>query len=490
VTPTATNSQPEVVVEPDSRGDFEPIEDPRIGREQRIARFRTLWAERRFLFRVTVAALLASILIAFLIPNRYESTVQLMPPDSHSGEGLSLLAGLAGGSKQADNLGFLAGDLLGMKTTGALFVGVLKSRTALDRIVDRYDLKKVYGEKLELKAREKLVDRTEISEERKSGIIRVTVTDRDPKRAAAIAGSYVDELDTLMAQLTTSSAHRERVFLEQRLAGVNRDLETAEKEFSQFASKNATLDITEQGKAMVMAAATLEGQLIAAQSELEGLKQIYTDSNVRVRSIEARISELRKQLQKIGGKAGEAPPGDGESTSDLPYPSLRQLPVLGVPFADKFRQLKVQEVVFETLTKQYEIAKVQEAKEIPTVKVLDRPEVPERKSFPPRLLLTVLGTCVAFLAGCVWLFARRHWDAMDPEDPGKQLAIDVATAVRAEALRLAPAGGMLRSMAGKPETKNGSETTEEEAVRKKATVKPGESASPEPRLSRATGRGL
>src|ERR1700721_672723 len=199
-----------------------------------------------------------------------------MPPDSHSGEGLSLLAGLAGG-KQSDSLGLLAGDLLGMKTTGALFVGVLKSRTALDRIVDRYDLKKVYGEKLELKAREKLADRTEISEERKSGIIRVTVTDRDPKRAAAIAGSYVDELDTLMAQLTTSSAHRERMFLEQRLAGVNRDLETAEKEFSQFASKNATLDITEQGKAMVMAAATRGGQLIATQSELEGLKQIYTD---------------------------------------------------------------------------------------------------------------------------------------------------------------------------------------------------------------------
>jgi uncharacterized protein involved in exopolysaccharide biosynthesis len=476
VTPTATNPQPEVMVEPDSRGDFEPIEDPRIAREQMIARFRTLWAERRFLFRVTITSLLASFLITFLIPSRYESTVQLMPPDSHSGEGLSLLAGMAGG-KQSDNLGLLAGDLLGMKTTGALFVGVLKSRTALDRIVDRYDLKRVYRERLELKARERLAERTEISEDRKSGIIKLTVTDHNPERAAAIAGSYVDELDTLMAQLTTSSAHRERVFLEQRLAGVKQDLETAEKDFSQFASKNATLDITEQGKAMVLAAATLEGQLIAAQSELEGLRQIYTNSNVRVRSVEARISELRKQLQKIGGKAGEAPSGDSESTSDLPYPSIRQLPVLGVPFADKFRQLKVQEVVFETLTKQYEIAKVQEAKEIPTVKVLDRPEVPERKSFPPRLLLTVLGTFVAFLAGCAWLFARRHWDAMDPEDPGKQFAIDVATTVRTEAALLAPSGGMLRSMAGKLKRRNGSETVEEEALRGKAA-------------SQAAGKGL
>src|SRR3984957_2155256 len=89
------------MVDPDSRGDFEPIEDPRIAREQMIARFRTLWAERRFLFRVTIAALLASTLIVFLIPSRYESTVQLMPPDSHSGEGLSLLAGLAGGENAA-----------------------------------------------------------------------------------------------------------------------------------------------------------------------------------------------------------------------------------------------------------------------------------------------------------------------------------------------------------------------------------------------------
>ena len=330
-----------------------------------------------------------------------------------------------------------------MKTTGALFVGVLKSRTALDQIVDRYDLRKIYGEKLELKAREKLAERTEISEDRKSGIIRLTVTDRDPKRAVAIAGSYVDELDTLMAQLTTSSAHRERVFLEQRLVGVKQDLETAEKEFSQFASKNATLDIGEQGKAMVVAAATLEGQLIAAQSELEGLKQIYTESNVRVRSVEARIAELQRQLRKIGGKAGEAPSGSGESASDLPYPSLRQLPVLGVPFADKFRQLKVQETVFETLTKQYEIAKVQEVKEIPTVKVLDRPELPERKSFPPRPLIMFLGTFLAFIGGIAWMLGRATWEATDAADPRKTLAKEVWSDVR-EALPWASQNGSSR----------------------------------------------
>jgi uncharacterized protein involved in exopolysaccharide biosynthesis len=433
VTQTAAQPQRKVVVDRDPDGDFEPIVDPRIAREQMIVRFGILWAERRFLSRVTMAAVLASLLLAFLIPNRYESSVQLMPPDSHSGE-------------QGDNLGMLAGDLLGTKTTGALFVGVLKSRTALDRIVARYDLRKVYGKKLEVKAREKLAERTEISEDRKSGIIKLTVTDRDPKRAAAMAGSYVDELDTLMAQLTTSSAHRERVFLEQRLNAVKQDLELAEKDFGQFASKNATLDITEQGKAMVVAAATLEGQLIAAQSELEGLKQIYTDSNVRVRSVEARIGELRRQLQKVGGKPGEAPSGDGESASDLPYPSLRQLPVLGVPFADKFRQLKVQEVVFETLTKQYEIAKVQEAKEIPTVKVLDRPEVPERKSFPPRLLIVMLCTFLALASAAVLVLAEARWQEVDAQDPGKVLAKEVFQTVNARMPWAPPNGSRFQAL--------------------------------------------
>src|SRR5262249_8434237 len=157
---------------------------------------------------------------------------------------------------------------------------------------------------------------------------------------------------------------------------VNQELKSAEQDFSQFASKNTTIDVAEQAKAAVQSTAILQGQLIGAQSELEGLKQIYSDNNVRVRSTEARIAELRKQLQNLAGKQG----GDTTDTSANPdqiYPSLRQLPIVGVPYAELYRRLKVEETVFETLTKQYEIAKVQEAKEIPTVKVLDAADVPE-----------------------------------------------------------------------------------------------------------------
>src|SRR5260370_30992107 len=115
---------------------------------------------------------------------------------------------------------------------------------------------------------------------------------------------YVEALNRIVITLNTSSAHKERVFLETRLSEVQQGLEDAEKDFSQFASKNTAIDVKEQGKAMMGAAAELEGQLIAAQTELEGLRQIYTDSNVRVRSLQPQIADLRPQLQKMGGKTG------------------------------------------------------------------------------------------------------------------------------------------------------------------------------------------
>ena len=376
---TQTSAKPQPEVEPELQESFLPFEeDPRAARERWISKLRLLWSERRFLLRATAVGLLGGALLAFLIPVRYEATTQIMPPDSQSSGTLALIAGLtaqpgAGGG----GLGAMASDLLGVKSTGALFVGVLQSRSVQDRIVEKFDLRKVYGRKLEQAARDKLAENTSVSEDRKSGIITLNVVDHDPKRAAAIAAAYVEGLDTLMAQLTTSSAHRERVFLEGRLNTVNADLELAEKDFSQFASKNATIDITEQGKAMVVAAASLEGELIAAQSELEGMKQIYSDSNVRVRAIEARIAELHHQLELFGGKTGTSPSGDN-AASNGDYPTMRQLPILGVPYADLFRKLKIEQAVYETLTKEYELAKVQEAKEIPTVKVLDPPVVPER----------------------------------------------------------------------------------------------------------------
>jgi len=364
-----------------------------------------------------------------------------MPPDNQSTSGLATaLAAMSGGSG-GGALGGIAGDFLGLtggKNTSEIFVGILGSRTVQDKLIQQFELQKLYHDRRMADARKDLGDHTSISIDRKSQIITIGVTDHDPKRAAAMGQAYVEQLNRLVAELSTSSARRERMFLAERLQGVNKDLEAAEKEFSQFSSKNTAIDIKEQGKAMVEAAATLQGELIAAQSELQGLRQIYTNNNVRVRSVQARIDELKNQLEKIGGKGDET--GTSSQASDSIYPSIRKLPLLAVPYADLYRRTKVQEAVFETLTKEYELAKVQEAKEIPTVKVLDLPNIPDKHSFPPRLLIILLGSALALGMGTGWVFAKTTWDTTDCTDPRKIFAQEVLATMRANVRKLGKNG--------------------------------------------------
>lgn len=397
--------------------------DEEAGRQRMVVRLRHFWNQRYVVSRLTLAAFLVSALIAFVIPRRYESTARLMPPDqtsSTSGMALLAAAGNAG-----SGLGSLAGGILGLKSSGALFIGILQSRTVEDDIVNKFHLQKIYRDRYAEDARKDLASHSSLFEDRKSGLITIQVTDADPHRATAITEEYTEELNRVVNHMSTSSAHREREFLEDRLKNVQMDLETAEKEFSQFASKNGAIDIQAQGKAMIEGAAALEGQLIAAQSELQGLKQIYTDDNVRVRSLGAKVAELKSQLNRIGGKAEDADGSSADASDGPAYPSIRELPVLGVAYADLYRRTKVQEAVFETLTKEYELAKVQEVKETPSVKVLDPASVPEQKSFPPRLLIILLGTLAGFLAGGLWLFLNLVWNETDPRDPRREFALEI-----------------------------------------------------------------
>lgn len=412
-------------------------------RESLVTRLRILWNHRRFLARAVLAGTALGCLLAFLLPVEYESSVQLMPPDTQSSAGMAMLAGLA--ARSGNGLGAVAGDLLGVKSSGALFVGILGSRTLQDRIVQRFQLEMVYGIKLGEDARKRLAKKTGVSEDRKSGIITITVTDHDAKRAAAIAQAYVEELDRLVAELSTSSAHRERVFLEERLTAVKQDLDQSSRDFSQFASKNATIDIKEQGRAMVDAAARLQGELIAAESELKGLEQIYTANNVRVRSVRARIDELQHQLNRLGGKSTPET-GQPSLASDSLYPSIRRLPLLGVTYADLYRRTKIQEVVYETLTQQYELAKVQEVRETPSVKVLDAAAVPERKSFPPRTLIASVFTIMVLMGAAAVALSRAHWEQTDAQDPGKIFAQEVFGTVNAHMPWGTPNGSRLQAL--------------------------------------------
>jgi uncharacterized protein involved in exopolysaccharide biosynthesis len=402
-----------------------------------------LWNRRRLLIRAAGIGLLLGALLAFSLPNRYESTVQLMPPDSQSSSSLAMMAALT--AKAGTGMSSVAGDLLGLKSSGALFIGILRSRTVADRMIQRFDLKKVYWIRRDEDARRKLAERTAVSEDRKSGILTITATDTNPERAAAIAHAYVEELDRLAAQVSTSSARREREFLEERLKTVQLDLENAEQEFSKFASKSGAIDIKEQGRAMVEAAAALEGQLIAAKSQLEGLKQIYTDNNVRVRSTQARVTELQSQLKKMSGKSETNTAPQTEETEAM-YPSIRKLPLLGVTYADLYRRSKVQETVFEALTQQFELAKVEEAKETPSVRVLDDAHIPETKSFPPRLIIIFLCTGMALAGAAIFVIAQSRWVKLDSADPGKILVRDVVHSVQAGMPWAPPNGSRVQAM--------------------------------------------
>jgi capsule polysaccharide export protein KpsE/RkpR len=385
---------------------------------------RLVWEQRSLIYKVAVRALILSSIIVLLLPLEYESTVSIMPPDSSSDMG-TMMAAVMG--KASPELAALAGSVFGVKTSGAVLVDLLQSRTVQNRIVDRFNLQKLYWTRYKENARKTLNRRTEVKEDRKSGVISLTVMDHSPGRAHDMAQAYVEEVNHLQAEVSTSSARRERIFLEQRLASVKADLEDAEKQFSVYASKNATLDIKEQAKAMVESAALLQGQMIAAQSELQALEQIYTPANIRVRTVKARIEELRRQLQKVDGTDAGSP--SSSSQSDELYPSIRKLPLLGVEWMDLYRRVKVQETVFELLTQKYELVRLQEAKEIPSINVIDSANTPEKKSGPHRVLI-VLGVTFLSIAGAMaWIVGSARVQKLDRDDPRRIVFLGTVTKV-------------------------------------------------------------
>jgi len=383
---------------------------------RRVQWMRLLWDERRFLKKVISYGLLLAVLVSLLLPVRYESRTRLMPPDQQSSSGLAMLAAIAGrggasgggmSSALGGSLGGVAGDLLGLKSSGALFVDMLEGASVQDQIIRKFDLRKVYWDKYWEDARKELSKHTEIKEDRKSGVITIGVSDRDPRRAQQMAQAYVDALNGLVAQVSTSSARRERIFLEDRLKTVKQNLDLASQQFSEFASKTGALNVPDQARAMVESEAGLQGQLVAAESELEGFRQIYTDSNVRVKTLQARIASLKHEVEAVSGNRADLTSEESNIPGD--FPSIRKLPLVGVRWANLYRENKIQETVYELLTQEYELAKIQEAKEIPSVNVLDPPMLPEKKSFPPRAAITIVGTLLAFGMGCIVVIGSSAW---------------------------------------------------------------------------------
>ena len=387
-----------------------------------------LWSKRKFLTRVVAAGFLLSALIVLLLPNQYVSTTRIMPPEQASG-GAAMLAALVGRGQAAGSLASLAGGLFGGRSNGALFIDLLHSGTISGRLIDRFQLQHVYSKRYLVDTAKKLARKTSISEDAKSGVITIAVEDTQRGRARDLAQAYVDELNALVAKVNTSSARREREFIEQRLQTVGLELQQAQLEMSDFSAHNAAIDIKEQTRAMVDADAKLQGQLVASESELDSLEQIYGNQNARVRAAEARVGVLRRELVR---DTDGTPPGGTSGQTDsgaLSYPALRQLPALAVPWANLYRRVRIEETVYEMLSAQYETARIEEAKSIPTVSVIDPAGWPEKKSSPHRLILILVSTLVALIAGSLFLMVQRSWVSVDDADTRKVIGREFSSAV-------------------------------------------------------------
>jgi capsule polysaccharide export protein KpsE/RkpR len=390
-----------------------------------------LWGHRRLLFRVSAISLLLSVTLCFfVIPKRYTSITTIMPPDS-GGAGTMLLSALSG-KGGVGALGGLAASLLHEHNSTALYISLLESGTIADHLIDRFDLRKVYNKRYYVDTAKHLAHETKIADDKKSGVITIKVEDADPVRARDLAQAYLDELNKLVNLTSTSSARQERVFIEHRLHAVQNDLENAQIELSDFSSRNTTVDITAQTRAMVDVGARLEGEIVAERSGLESLRQTYTDDSPRVRETQARIGVLQGELNKLAGSSAPAKPASDSSqqaAGEL-YPPLRQLPRLAVQYADLYRRVKVQEAIFELLTQQYEMSRLEEAKDIPVVHVIDPPGIPEKKSFPPRVILSGVLTLLAFAATSAFLLLRERWANVDNADPRKRLADAITGSIK------------------------------------------------------------
>lgn len=391
-----------------------------------------LWLRRRTIAKWVLVGMVLSGLMAWGM-GKYHATVQLMPPDTSS-SGMAGLLPLLSRSSSGVSPGLmgLAGDVLGVKSTTALFARIVQSRTVQDGLINQFDLRKVYGRKYTEDARKQLGEATAVEDDKRSGVLAITVTDKDPALARDLANAYAVQLNLVLTSASTSSARREREFIEQRLVEEKSSLEQADLKLSKFSSGNMALDVPEQTRITVESAAKLQGELIAARAELEGLEQIYTAENVRVKSAAARVGELERQLKKINTATAAIPGGQDPA---FPYPSVRALPTLGVEWTNLYREAKIDETVVEMLTAQLESARIQEAKEVPVARVFEAAVLPEKRYPRPSWVLAT-GFLVSVALACLGVLLQWLWERWDEDDPRRILLVNIYLGVRSRLSRV------------------------------------------------------
>ncbi|TSK06131.1 MAG: lipopolysaccharide biosynthesis protein [Geobacter sp.] len=342
-------------------------------------------------------AAVTSVLFSLALPNIYSATAKVLPPQKEASGGLSALIGQAGGLAGLATGGFGGGS--------DLYIGILKSRSVADAVIQRLDLTRVYQAKNLESARNELENAVTV-QAGKDGIISIVATDKEPKRSALLANTFVDELSRTTVRLNLSKAGTERVFLEKRLALVERDLKAAEEDLKSFTQRNKIVQVDSQAKASIESIARLKAELASKEVQLAVLRSQLTEQSPEVKAVQTAIRRLKEDLTAFAGN----------SSDGLGIPSLGNVPSVGLEYSRKLRELKTQEAIFEQLTKQYELAKLNEAKDSSALQVLDQAVVPVKKSKPSRALIVILATVSAFFVSLIVVFLQDYIARLSDED--------------------------------------------------------------------------
>lgn len=351
---------------------------------------------------VTLVVMAAAAGITLLIPDRYTARAQVLPPESQSGSSallgqLGSLAGIAGGN---------------LKNPNDTYIGILNSRTVADSVIARFKLAEIYKKKTPTDVRVELKNASTIMSS-KENVIMIDVTDENPQLAANLANGYVDELQKMTANVAVTEASRRRLFFEKQLQKSKVDLVQAELALRKVQETTGLIKLNEQAEGAIKAAASLKAEIAAKEVALGALRTFATNNNPEYQRAQSELAGLRTQLTKVES-------GSNAGGGDISV-AIRAVPELGLEYARSLREVKYQETLFELFSKQFELAKVDEAKQGSLVQILDVAVAPDKKSGPKRLILVLLSGSVAALLVLCYVFLREIQQKMksNPNNAGR-----------------------------------------------------------------------
>ncbi len=367
-------------------------------------------AERkRTVLVVTVVFAVLAIVVSLILPVRYKATVTLLPPQENSSMGAAM-------ASQLGNLGgvaALAGGSLGLKNPNDRYVAMMQSRTVEDAMVQRYGLMREYGTSYLSDARKEFENHTTVDGNGKDGLIHISVEDHNAQRAAELANGYVEQYRDLSQHLAITEASQRRLFFQQELEQAKNNLANAEVALEETEQKTGVIEPDSQARALIESAATLRAQITAREVQVEGMQTYATGQNAQLVQAQQELAGLRAQLAKLGGS-------EDSSGSEVLIPK-GLVPKAGMEYVRRLRDVKYYETIFDILARQFELAKLDEAKEGAVIQVVDPAIAPDRRSFPKRSLIVIGCTILGFILGALVALLQLGFERLksDPEGHAK-----------------------------------------------------------------------